>query len=149
MAKAIRRSSSNSPAACNGISAVIAGTLFEVRLNFIVLVGVLGSALPTLSTPETGPSSKSSPRAQVTIENWDKGGARSHWVYTHMSEVFPVAVIERGGAIVDLPTELKLEIGGLKLNKPDESEQTLDQFVSNGAVDDCIVLHGGKIVYEK
>ena len=90
-----------------------------------------------------------SPRAQVTIGNWDKGGALSHWVYTHVSEVFPSAVIRRGGAIVDLPSELRPEIGGLKLNKPGELEQTLDQFVNNGAVDGCIVLHAGKIVYEK
>jgi hypothetical protein len=42
-------------------------------------------------------------RAQVTVENWDKGGSLSHWVYTHMSEVFPVAVVRRGGAIVASP----------------------------------------------
>ena len=131
---------------------MIAASLFELRLSLIVLVGLLTPALSALSAssaPETGVSSALSLRAQVTIENWDKGGALSHWVYTHMSEVFPVAVIERGGAIVDLPTELKPEIGALKLNKPGEAEQTLDQFVSNGAVDGCIVLHGGKIVYEK
>jgi len=131
------------------MSAMIAATLFEVRLSLIVVVSLLGSALSTSSAPETGASLALSPRAQVTIENWDKGGALSHWVYTHMSEVFPVAVIERGGAIVDLPTELKPEIGALKLNKPGEPEQSLDQFVGNGAVDGCIVLHAGKIVYEK
>ena len=131
------------------MNAMIAARLFELRLSFIVLVGLLGLAVSTSSALETDASSASSPRAQVTIENWDKGGALSHWVYTHLSEVFPVAVIERGGAIVDLPTELKPEIGALKLNKPGEPEQTLDQFVSNGAVDACIVLHGGKIVYEK
>ena len=90
-----------------------------------------------------------SPRAHVTIENWDKGGALSRWVYTHVPEVFPSAVVRRGGAIVDLPMELRSEIGGLKLNKPGEPEQTLDEFVNNGAVDGCIVLQDGKIVYEK
>jgi CubicO group peptidase (beta-lactamase class C family) len=37
----------------------------------------------------------------------------------------------------------------LKLNKLGEPEQTLDQFVNNGAVDGVVVLHAGKIVYEK
>ena len=83
-----------------------------------------------------------SPRSQVTIENWDKCGAVSHWAYTHVSEVFPSAVIRRGGTIVDLPIELRPEIGGLKLNNPGEPEQTLDQFVNNGAVDGCVVLRG-------
>jgi len=89
-----------------------------------------------------------SPRAQVTVENWDKGGALSHWIYTHLSELFPTAVIRRGGPILNLPTQLKPEIGALKLNDPSKPE-TLDKFVNNGAVDGCIVLHDGKIVYEE
>ncbi len=47
----------------------------------------------------SAPSSES-PRAQVTVANWDKGGALSHWVYTHMSEVFPVAVICVGSPLL-------------------------------------------------
>ena len=88
-------------------------------------------------------------RAQVTVDNWDKGGALSHWVYTHLSEVFPAAVVRRAGAIVDLPRQLQPEIGGLILKEDDGSSRTLDQFVNDGAVDGCIVLHGGKIVYER
>ena len=88
-------------------------------------------------------------RARVTVENWDKGGPLSRWVYTHMSEVFPCGVIRRNGAIVDLPQELRPEIGALKVSDKDEPDQTLDQFVKNGAVDGCIVLHAGRIVYEK
>jgi CubicO group peptidase (beta-lactamase class C family) len=88
-------------------------------------------------------------RAQVTVENWDKGGPLSHWVYTHVSEVFPSAVVRRGGAIVDLPVQIRPAIGTLKMKRPDGSGQTLDQFINNGAVDGCIVLHDGKIVYEK
>jgi len=105
---------------------------------------VAGSASPVAAA-----SGRESARAQVTIENWDKGGAVSHWAFTHMSEIFPSAVVRRGGAIVDLPLQPRPEIGALKLNKPGEPEQTLDQFVNNGAVDGCIVLHAGKIVYEK
>ena len=93
--------------------------------------------------------SSESQRAQVTVESWDKGGALSHWVYTHVPEVFPSAVIRRGGAILDLPVQIRPEIGALKLKKPDGSEQTLDQYINNGAVDGCLVVHAGKIVYEK
>lgn len=50
---------------------------------------------------------QNSPRAQVTVENWDKGGAVSHWVYTHVSEVFPSAVIHRGGPILDLAVQIQ------------------------------------------
>ncbi len=117
---------------------------FSGLVAFCVWTIVATEAPKSVSAP-----SSESPRAQVTVENWDKGGALSHWVYTHVSEVFPSAVVRRGGAIVDLPSELKPEIGALKLKNADGSEQTLDQFVNNGAVDGCLVVHAGKIVYEK
>jgi CubicO group peptidase (beta-lactamase class C family) len=63
--------------------------------------------------------------------------------------VFPAAVVRRAGAILDLPRQLRPEIGRLDLKENDGSSRTLDQFVNDGAVDGCIVLHAGKIVYEK
>ena len=62
-----------------------------------------------------------------------------------MLEVFPSAVVRRGGPIVELQVQIRPEIGGLKLIKPGEPNQTLDQFVNNGAVDGCIVLHGARL----
>jgi CubicO group peptidase (beta-lactamase class C family) len=91
----------------------------------------------------------SSMRSQVTVENWDKGGAISHWTYLHAGEVSPTAIIHRGGATLDLPLQLRPEIGTLKVLGSNQKEQTLDQFINNGAVDGCIVLHAGRIVYEK
>jgi hypothetical protein len=122
-------------------------------MKLIFFFGLLAFCVWTIVATEapksaSAPSSES-PRAQVTVENWDKGGALSHWVYTHVSEVFPSAVIRRGGAIVDLPVQIRPEIGALKLKNADGSEQTLDQFVNNRAVDGCVVVHAGKIVYEK
>jgi CubicO group peptidase (beta-lactamase class C family) len=88
-------------------------------------------------------------RAQVTVENWDKGGAISHWTYLHACGVSPTAIIRRGGATLDLPVQLLPEIGALKVLGANQKGQTLDQFINNGAVDGCIVLHAGRIVYEK
>jgi CubicO group peptidase (beta-lactamase class C family) len=121
-----------------------------MRLRFLVFSCLLGSSFSALFAAETAATTSTvSPRAQVTVENWDKGGALSHWVYTHVSEVFPSAVVERGGAILELPVQLRPEIGALKVSDPGAPEQTLDQFINNGAVDGCLVLHDGKIVYEK
>src|SRR5215471_3607566 len=117
-----------------------------MRIVLALLAISLSVALAAEHASTVIPSAHSR-RAQVTIENWDKGGALSHWVYTHASEVGPSAVIRRGGLIVDLPVQIRPEIGALKVNGPDEP--TLDQFINNGAVDACIVLHDGKIVYEK
>ncbi|MFL6299793.1 MAG: serine hydrolase domain-containing protein [Terriglobales bacterium] len=96
------------------------------------------------SAPEITPT-----REQVTVENWDKGGALSHWVYTHISDVFPTATIHRAGSVVPLPVEPDERIGALNVSGEDEKAQTLDEYINNGAVDGCIVLHGGRIVYEK
>src|SRR5438874_11687958 len=116
--------------------------VFAIWSGFAV-AGERASIQPALA------ASPQSPRAQVTVENWDKGGALSRWVYTHVSEVFPSAVVRRGGAIVDLPVRIRPEIGALKLKKADGSAQSLDQFVHDGPVDSCLVLHCGKIVSEK
>ena len=122
-------------------------------MKLMFFSGLFAFSVWTMTATEAPKSASApfseTPRARVTVENWDKGGALSHWVYTHVSEVFPSAVVRRGGAIVDLPVQIRPEIGALKLKKADGSEQTLDQFVNNGAVDSCLVLHGGKIVYEK
>ncbi len=120
-----------------------------MRLGQGLLLAVVLQHASIAAEDNSRDMSGESPRSKASVENWDKGGALSHWVYTHVPDLFRTAVIKRGGPIVDLPVELKPEIGALKLNKPGEPEQTLDQFVNNGAVDACIVLHDGKIVYEK
>jgi hypothetical protein len=70
----------------------------------IVLVG-----LATVGAAAADPSM----REQVTVANWDKGGKLSHWVYTHASEVFPVGVVRRGGAILELPKQIRPAAGQL------------------------------------
>src|SRR5438128_2507197 len=108
----------------------------------LLLVGVAALGAINLSAVE-------SPRPKVTIENWDKGGAISHWGYTHVPEFFRAAIIMRGGAIVDLPVERKPEIGAFKMDGPSDTKITFDEFINNEAVDACIIVHAGKIVYEK
>ena len=108
---------------------------FAMKLIFFsgFLTFCVGAIVATEAPKSVSALSSESPRAQVTVENWDKGGALSHWVYTHVSEVFPSAVVRRGGAIVNLPIELKPEIGALKLKNANGSEQTLEQFVNDFA----------------
>src|SRR5438874_13790987 len=90
--------------------------VFAIWSGFAV-AGERASIQPALA------ASPQSPRAQVTVENWDKGGALSHWVYTHVSEVFPSAVIRRGGAILDLPVQIRAENGSLEVEDGGGSEQ--------------------------
>ena len=95
----------------------------------------------------TYPASKTRP--EVTVENWDKGGELSHWVYLHPSQVFPAAVVKRGGATLELPEALREDIGNLDVKSAEGSSEKFYQFVNHGTVDGVIVLHQGKIVYEQ
>ena len=114
------------------------------------IVATAEFAISSLSQAQSTPKTPApSMRAQATVENWDKGGALTHWVYAHISEVFPAAIVRRAGPIVELTAEPRPEIGALNVSDPNEPKQTLDEFIKNGAVDGCIVLHRGRIVYEK
>ncbi|HEY3520424.1 MAG TPA: serine hydrolase domain-containing protein [Rhodanobacteraceae bacterium] len=130
------------------LSAIGCATACLVSLAFSATAA---EALPPIESqrPPAAPMSAKPLRGQVTIENWDKGGPLSRWAFTHTSEVFYSAVVRRGGAIVDLPVHIDPKIGQLVVSRSGEPRQTLDQFINNGAVDGCIVLHRGVIVYEK
>jgi CubicO group peptidase (beta-lactamase class C family) len=118
------------------------------RFLWLMLIGIGSVSFTAMSdVVRTYPSSAM--RKEVTVENWDKGGEMSHWVYLHPSEVFPAGVVRREGAVLDLPEALRPEIGNLVLKQEDGSSRTLQQLIISGAVDGCIVLHEGKVVFEQ
>lgn len=121
----------------------------RARLATLMLFASLPLHAQVSDAPSpAGAAASPSLRAQVTTANWDKGGAISHWAYTHLSEVFPAAVVRRGGVVRELPLLPRPEIGALVVDDTDPAG-TLDRFVGNGAVDGVIVLQHGAIVYEK
>jgi CubicO group peptidase (beta-lactamase class C family) len=132
---------------CSGIDAPLQ---LRARLATLMLLASfpLYAQVPALAPAPADAVGSPSLRAQVTTGNWDKGGAISHWVYTHLSEVFPAAVVRRGGTIRELPLQPRPEIGALVVDDTDPAG-TLDRFAGNGAVDGVIVLQHGVIVYEK
>ncbi|PYL10343.1 MAG: hypothetical protein DME33_01205 [Verrucomicrobia bacterium] len=70
----------------------------------LLLIILLAVALPDKSW--AGDAKPASPRAQITVENWDKGAPLSRWAYTHLSEVFPTAVVRRAEPVANLPEQL-------------------------------------------
>jgi CubicO group peptidase (beta-lactamase class C family) len=132
---------------CSGIDAPLQ---LRARLATLMLLTSLPlyAQVPAPVPTPAGAAGSLSPRAQVTTANWDKGGAISHWVYTHVSEVFPAAVVRRGGAVRELSQQPRAEIGALVVDDTDPAG-TLDRLVGNGAVDGIIVLQHGAVVYER
>lgn len=88
-------------------------------------------------------------RRAITLENWDDGGELSRYAYQHVSEIFPVAVIRRGGPIAPLPVEPNPAIGRYVVDREGGREVTLDQAMTEGPFDGFLVVHRGRIVYER
>jgi hypothetical protein len=88
-------------------------------------------------------------RRAITLENWDDGGELSRFAYGHVSEIFPVAVIRRGGAVAPLPEKPDSSIGRYVVSREGGREVTLDEAVGKGPFDGLIVVHRGRIVYER
>src|SRR5262245_37229317 len=86
-------------------------------------------------------------RRAVTLENWDDGGEISRFVYLHVSEVFPVAVVGRGGGPVSpLPGEGNPAVGRYVVDREGGRSLTLDDVVRDGPFDGFVVIHRGRIV---
>ncbi len=88
-------------------------------------------------------------RREVNLDNWDDGGERSRFAYLNVSQIFPVAVVRRGGPIVPLPLAPNPAVGRYVVEKDGGRDITLDQLLSDGPFDAFLVVHRGRIVYER
>ena len=85
---------------------------------------------------------------KFTPDNFDDGGAISHYVWKNFPAFFPHATIARTGPERSLEASLRADVAGFEIDLHDGS-QTLDNYVnSSPLVDGMVVLSGGKIVYE-
>lgn len=88
-------------------------------------------------------------RREVTLANWDDGGPRSRFAYLNLSQIFPVAVVRRGGPILPLPVEPNPAVGRYVVETRDGRDVTLDEAIASGPFDGFVVVHRGRIVYER
>jgi CubicO group peptidase (beta-lactamase class C family) len=118
--------------------------------RFAVLVLLCASAkAQSPGPPGYGADEAGRLRRAITLENWDDGGELSRYAYQHVSEIFPVALIGRGGPIAPLPAEPNPAIGRYVVDREGGREVTLDQAMTEGPFDGFIVVHRGRIVYER
>jgi CubicO group peptidase (beta-lactamase class C family) len=86
----------------------------------------------------------------VNLKNWDDGGELSRFVYLRTSLVFPVAGIHRAGPVSILRSEPDRALSTYKVHLADGRAMSFDQFVSQVAmVDGIVIVHQGRIVYER
>lgn len=102
--------------------------------------------------PRNPPQANNDPynlRPLVNAKTWDDGGAISHFVYLHSSEVFPAAVIKRSGPVSAMKVTLRPEIGDFVVDKKAGADVTLRQVIQNIPLDGLLILHKGQVVYEQ
>jgi CubicO group peptidase (beta-lactamase class C family) len=85
------------------------------------------------------------PPQGLTLANWDLGGEPSEWAYLHADGLFPHVQVPTARPAVELEHAELDEIAHF----PVEPETTLDDYVTVAPVDGLIVVHGGRIVYER
>jgi CubicO group peptidase (beta-lactamase class C family) len=105
---------------------------------------VVGAGPPGYTAEEAGRL-----RRAVTLDNWDDGGEISRFVYLNVSEIFPVAVVRRGGPVAALPVEMNPAIGRYVVDRSNGHSVTLDDAVAGGPFDGFVVVHRGRVVYER
>lgn len=88
-------------------------------------------------------------RQETNLVNWDDGGEVSRFAFLHTSSLFPTAVLHRRGAVADLATASSAAIEGYSVTLADGRKLAFDDYVDEASLDGLIILHKGKIVYEK
>lgn len=85
------------------------------------------------------------PPAGLTLTNWDLGGAPSAWAYLHAGDLFRHVEIPPVGPVAELPRTESDEIGRF----PVEPGVSLDRYVTTAPVSGIVVVHCGRIRYER
>jgi len=70
------------------------------------------------------------------------------WSYQHVRELFPTRGVARGGPVSPLPSQ-PMALDGLTFAAPDGKKISWAQFEAETHTDAMLVLHKGKIVYER
>lgn len=81
------------------------------------------------------------------LDNWDEGGPLMRYVFLHMSEFWSHSLINRGGAVRELPLALQDEVAKFVTTTRD-GEMTLADYVNQSTVNGALVLHRGRVVFE-
>jgi len=88
-------------------------------------------------------------RQQIDLSNWEKGGETSRYAFQNASSLFSTAVVRRRGPVRDLAYSLNSTIADFPIPSSASKCVPFDQYVEHAAIDGIIIVHKGKIAYEK
>ena len=97
---------------------------------------------------ETGIMQGSPPKRLIDMSKWDKG-PDNRWAFQHISEIIPTGNISRGSGPVARLEHAPQDLSGLGFKTPDGKQMTVRKMLETTYTDGFIVLHEGRVVFEK
>jgi len=97
---------------------------------------------------EMGIMQGSPPKRLIDMSKWDKG-PDNLWAFQHISEIIPTANISRGSGPVSVLERAPTDLSGLIFKAPDGKKMTVNKMLETTYADGFIVLHEGRVVFEK
>lgn len=85
---------------------------------------------------------------QTTLGNWSDPGEPMDYAFLHMPEFFTHAFIHRSGPISQIAEDLQADVSRHTVDSH-LGEIALDEYVEAGPVNGAVVVHQGKVVYER
>ncbi len=117
-------------------------------LPTILAALVTSVVLTALAQQSASPAPAPTLRAGIDAKNWDDGGPVSNYVYRHPSEVFPIAIVRRAGAVRELTVRPRPAVADFIVDRSGGGQKSLRQYVESEPIDGFIVVHKGVIVFE-
>lgn len=118
----------------------------------LVAFAAMQSAALAAERPKTaaemGIMQGSPPNKRIDLSKWDKG-PYNRWAFQHISEIIPVANISRRSGNPSVLSRTPRDLGGFVFKNVDGKKMTVSEMLTATYTDGFIVLHHGKIVFEK
>jgi len=123
------------------------------RLGVIAISIILANSIAIAedrpkTAAEMGIMQGSPPKQLIDMSKWDKG-PDNLWAFQHISEIIPTANISRGSGPVARLEHAPQDLSGLGFKTPDGKQMTVRKMLETTYTDGFIVLHEGRIVFEK
>ena len=90
----------------------------------------------------------SPPKRLIDMSKWDKGPG-NRWAFQHISEIIPTANISRGSVTASSLERALAALSVLVFEAPEGKKMTVREMLEVTYTDGFIVLHQGKVVFEK
>ena len=89
------------------------------------------------------------PDMRVDSSNAIFGVPYNRWSYQNMRRMYPSAPVRAAARPIHLDREIDSDIAELRVKREDGSETNLETFILETYTDAFVVLHAGKVIYER